>query len=166
MLRVTGAYAATIQQVLPEAYVAESFEQAVSMSRRTSAPVATLEGDVLRGPHVVSGGPRLESRGILATKGEIKELRERNWQPLPVDAKTIDAVVLTHAHLDHVAGVAAVKAAMETQKYKDAIAADQQLATKLGATGTPAFFINGRMISGARPFEAFKEVIDDELSNN
>ena len=30
-----------------------------------------------------------------------KELRERNWQPLPVDAKTIDAVVLTHAHLDH-----------------------------------------------------------------
>jgi len=31
----------------------------------------------------------------------LKELRERNWQPLPVDASTIDAVVLTHAHLDH-----------------------------------------------------------------
>jgi metallo-beta-lactamase family protein len=30
-----------------------------------------------------------------------KELRLRNWQPLPVDAAAIDAVVLTHAHLDH-----------------------------------------------------------------
>ena len=63
--------------MVPEAYVAETFEQAVAMARQTSAPVATLEGDVLRGPHVVSGGARVESRGILATKREIKELRER-----------------------------------------------------------------------------------------
>ena len=31
----------------------------------------------------------------------LKELRERNWQPLPVKPETIDAVVLTHAHIDH-----------------------------------------------------------------
>lgn len=31
-----------------------------------------------------------------------KELRKRNWAPFPVDPATIDAVVLTHAHLDHV----------------------------------------------------------------
>jgi glyoxylase-like metal-dependent hydrolase (beta-lactamase superfamily II) len=30
-----------------------------------------------------------------------KELRLRNWDPLPVDPAGIDAVVLTHAHLDH-----------------------------------------------------------------
>ncbi len=30
-----------------------------------------------------------------------KEWRERNWQDLPVAARTIDAVVLTHAHIDH-----------------------------------------------------------------
>lgn len=31
----------------------------------------------------------------------LKELRERNWQDLPVRADSIDAIVLTHAHLDH-----------------------------------------------------------------
>jgi len=31
----------------------------------------------------------------------LKELRERNWQPLPIAATEIHAVVLTHAHLDH-----------------------------------------------------------------
>lgn len=30
-----------------------------------------------------------------------KWLRERNWQPVPVDVGQLDAVVLTHAHLDH-----------------------------------------------------------------
>jgi metallo-beta-lactamase family protein len=31
----------------------------------------------------------------------LKELRQRNWQNLPIPAKEIDAIVLTHAHLDH-----------------------------------------------------------------
>jgi metallo-beta-lactamase family protein len=31
----------------------------------------------------------------------LKHLRERNWQPLPVGAGSIEAVILTHAHLDH-----------------------------------------------------------------
>jgi metallo-beta-lactamase family protein len=30
-----------------------------------------------------------------------KFLREKNWQPFPVDAASIDVVILTHAHLDH-----------------------------------------------------------------
>jgi len=31
----------------------------------------------------------------------IKELREKNWEPLPVDVPAIDVVLLTHGHLDH-----------------------------------------------------------------
>jgi metallo-beta-lactamase family protein len=31
----------------------------------------------------------------------LKSLRLRNWRPLPVDPRSIDAVVLTHAHIDH-----------------------------------------------------------------
>src|SRR6202795_5289410 len=30
-----------------------------------------------------------------------QELQDRNYQPLPIDPKTFDYVVLTHAHLDH-----------------------------------------------------------------
>ncbi len=32
----------------------------------------------------------------------LKELRQRNWEPFPVPPDTVDAVLLTHAHLDHV----------------------------------------------------------------
>ena len=32
-----------------------------------------------------------------------------------------------------------------------------------GVNGTPAFYINGRMISGAQPFDVFKRIIDEEL---
>jgi len=31
----------------------------------------------------------------------LKRLRERNWQPLPFDPRSLDAVLLTHAHIDH-----------------------------------------------------------------
>jgi protein-disulfide isomerase len=57
-----------------------------------------------------------------------------------------------------------VKSAIEGNKYVDVIKSEQQDAAKFGARGTPAFFINGRPLSGAQPFEAFKKVIDEELA--
>jgi chromosome segregation protein len=77
VVTINGPHVVTIQKVLPEAYIAESFDQAVAMARQTSVPVATIEGDVFRGPHLLSGGAKAEARGILQTKREIKELRER-----------------------------------------------------------------------------------------
>jgi protein-disulfide isomerase len=57
----------------------------------------------------------------------------------------------------------AFEADMDSQAVKDVIKADMELANKVGARGTPNFIINGKQVSGARPFESFKEVIDAEL---
>ncbi len=44
------------------------------------------------------------------------------------------------------------------------IEADKSEADSLGITGTPAFFVNGHYLSGAKPFEEFAKVIDAELA--
>ena len=52
---------------------------------------------------------------------------------------------------------------VDDHKYQAVIDADAQAGGEAGVSGTPAFFINGRLLSGAQPFEAFKRVIDEEL---
>ena len=47
-----------------------------------------------------------------------------------------------------------------TQKVKD----DMKEARSFGFTGTPAFLINGRSVTGAQPIEAFEAIIDKELT--
>jgi len=54
-------------------------------------------------------------------------------------------------------------ACVDSHKYKARVDADMQAGNEAGVNGTPAFFINGRAITGAQPFEEFKRVIDDEL---
>ena len=44
------------------------------------------------------------------------------------------------------------------------VKADSKEAAGLGLTGTPGFFINGRYLSGAKPFDEFKVIIDEELA--
>ncbi|OFW18079.1 MAG: hypothetical protein A3H27_14235 [Acidobacteria bacterium RIFCSPLOWO2_02_FULL_59_13] len=47
--------------------------------------------------------------------------------------------------------------------YRDAIEQDVQEGVQAGVTGTPGFFINGILISGAQPAAAFEKVIEAEL---
>jgi protein-disulfide isomerase len=42
--------------------------------------------------------------------------------------------------------------------------ANKEAGAKVGVSGTPAFFVNGVMLSGAQPFEEFKTLIDQELA--
>jgi len=55
------------------------------------------------------------------------------------------------------------RAALNDKAAEPRIRRDQALATSVGATGTPAFFINGRKLSGAQPFENFRVVVEEEL---
>ncbi|MBI2363557.1 MAG: thioredoxin domain-containing protein [Deltaproteobacteria bacterium] len=49
-------------------------------------------------------------------------------------------------------------------KHQAAIKKEIEEERRLGVTGTPAFFINGRLLTGAQPLEAFARVIDEELA--
>ena len=58
---------------------------------------------------------------------------------------------------------AKLKVAMADHKYQAEITADQDLSDDLAANGTPHFFVNGRRLVGAQPFDKFKAVIDEEM---
>ena len=52
---------------------------------------------------------------------------------------------------------------LSSDRHDASIQAELKQGTDLGVTGTPAYFVNGRMLSGAHPVESFSEVIDSEL---
>ncbi len=52
---------------------------------------------------------------------------------------------------------------LNASDVRQRVGADTAEAEKLGVTGTPGFFVNGRFLSGAQPFEAFQRLIEEEL---
>jgi protein-disulfide isomerase len=52
---------------------------------------------------------------------------------------------------------------LDSGRYAAAVASDVQEGTRLGITGTPTFFINGRLVVGALPLETFQGLIEREL---
>jgi protein-disulfide isomerase len=56
------------------------------------------------------------------------------------------------------------EASINAAKGKPTIDADAAEGKSVGVTGTPAFFVNGHFLSGARPFNDFAQVINGELS--
>ncbi len=59
--------------------------------------------------------------------------------------------------------VATFTTCLDSQKYMDKVRKDVADAQTLGVNGTPAFFVNGRFISGAQPYTFFASYIDEEL---
>jgi protein-disulfide isomerase len=53
---------------------------------------------------------------------------------------------------------------LDSGKMASEVKKDFQDGQSYGVSGTPAFFVNGKLISGAQPFSAFKQVIDAELN--
>jgi protein-disulfide isomerase len=52
---------------------------------------------------------------------------------------------------------------LDSGKHTARVRAGLDEGTELGVGSTPSVFINGRLVMGAQPFEAFKAIIDDEL---
>ena len=55
---------------------------------------------------------------------------------------------------------------LDSSSKAEAVKADLDDGSKAGVNGTPAFFINGRLLPGAVPFEQFKTIIEEELSGS
>lgn len=53
---------------------------------------------------------------------------------------------------------------LETGKFKTVVQSDEDEGNRLGVQGTPAFFINGRLLSGAQSESEFARIIDEELA--
>ncbi|HVZ31095.1 MAG TPA: thioredoxin domain-containing protein [Polyangiaceae bacterium] len=56
------------------------------------------------------------------------------------------------------------KAAYDSKKYTAKVDKDLAVGRQIGARGTPHFMINGKPLSGAQPYEKFKEAIDEQLA--
>ena len=59
---------------------------------------------------------------------------------------------------------AAFDSCLDIEVFADEVQADLDEGQRAGVTGTPTFFINGRMLVGALPFEAIAQVIEDALN--
>ncbi len=55
------------------------------------------------------------------------------------------------------------KACVAERRFKDKVDADAAAGREAGVSGTPAFFVNGIMLSGAKPVEEFSAIIEREL---
>lgn len=58
----------------------------------------------------------------------------------------------------------AFMACLDSGKFTADVQRDMAEGQAVGVTGTPAFFINGRFLNGAVPYEQFAEIIDEELA--
>ena len=60
--------------------------------------------------------------------------------------------------------IEAFKACVGSDRYEAAIQDSFEEGQALGVTGTPSFFINGRMVVGAKPYADLKKIVDEELA--
>jgi protein-disulfide isomerase len=79
-----------------------------------------------------------------APTGELEELR-RHAERLALDGSTFERCLSTGVH-------------------RATVQRDIDEASRLGVTGTPAFFVNGRELHGAQPLEAFVRIVEEELA--
>jgi protein-disulfide isomerase len=103
--------------------------------------------------------PAAEAAHCANAQGKFWEYHQKLMMSEELNAEAFkslaDAVGLERAKFDE---------CLAKNDFADAIQKDMDDGEAAGVNGTPAFFINGRMIDGARPFEQFNQIIDEELA--
>jgi protein-disulfide isomerase len=132
----------------------------------TTEQVLKAYGDKIRFVHRdfplafhASARPAAEAALCAGDQGKFWEYQDKLFKSEDLSADKLKAL--------------AKETGIDQAKFDDCVAKKPHAATidkdmadgaEAGVNGTPAFFINGRMISGALPFEKFKEIIDDEIA--
>jgi protein-disulfide isomerase len=113
-------------------------------------------------PNHPNARPAAEASACAEAQGKFWEYHDRLFANA---TKLADADLKAHAAaigLD----TGTFNTCFDNHQQKPGVDKDIADAEAVGVTGTPAFFVNGRSIEGAQPFDAFKRVIDEELARN
>ena len=100
-----------------------------------------------------------EAAACAGDQGKFWEMHDRLWttnSKLQVPDLKADAAALG---LD----TASFDRCLDSGRHAGLVEKDMEAGSSYGVSGTPAFFVNGRPLVGAQPFEEFQKVIDDEL---
>jgi chromosome segregation protein len=127
VVHVNGAYSDAVRDAIGEAWIADSYEHAARASHLTPLPVVTAEGDVFRGPHLVTGGLHEAAKGILETKGEIKGLRTRIQTERDALARLGEETTSFDAAIAQATTAIAALAAEHHKQEKAVVAQESQL---------------------------------------
>lgn len=105
---------------------------------------------------------RLAAEASLCAADQGKFAAARDWLFTNKDKVTIEALKgwAAEVKLDE----AAFTRCLDEHTHAKEVDEDLTYAAEIEVNSTPTFFVNGRLIAGARPADAFREVIDDELA--
>ena len=103
--------------------------------------------------------PAAEAANCAWEQGKFWEYHDRLFQ----NQRALGAAQLKQYAADLGLQVEEFNACLDGGRYRQDVVQDLQDGQRLGVRGTPAFFINGRFISGAQSFETFAQIIDEEL---
>ena len=111
-------------------------------------------------PNHPNARPAAEASACAAELGKFWEYHDRLFEN---QTRLAEGDLKQHA-ADLGLEAAAFNECFDSRKYRQDVDADVVAADEAGVSGTPAFFINGRPLNGAQPFEAFQRIIDEELA--
>jgi protein-disulfide isomerase len=133
---------------------------------QTMAPLLETYGENVR--FVYRDYPILGNDSVTAAlAGECAQQQNKFWEFHDLvyanqDDLSIDALSAHAAELEM--DVEAFAACIDSEETAAMVQRDYEAGQQLGVSGTPTFFINGRMLVGAQPYQAFADYVDEELA--
>jgi protein-disulfide isomerase len=110
-------------------------------------------------PNHPNARPAAEAAQCANSQGKFWPYHDR----LFAEASKLNDVDLKRTAAELGLDTARFNACFDSHQFRSVVDADIQAGQDAGVSGTPAFFINGRELTGAQPFEQFQRIIEEEL---